>query len=274
MQVRVAPSIGELEGSPNDVWGTTRYVSRDEPTCFFGLYGLPDFYALWQHLGKKWILWAGSDVTNFLNGYWLDAVGEIKLDPRPLAAWIDQFCESWVENDVEQEALKGLGIKSQVCPSFLGNVDDYRVEYEWSEKPQIYASVSGDDFDLYKWQEIIDLSDRHPDIEFHLYGNTRPFGFITENNYNNVVIHGRVSKEQMNKEVKKMQGGIRLLEHDGFSEVIAKSVLWGQWPVSLIPYPYTLSVDELDTLKGKKEPNTEGRNYFLKTLNRFPWNTK
>ena len=83
----------------------------------------------------------------------------------------------------------------------------------------------------------------------------------------NVFVHGKVPKEQMNEEIKHMQGGIRLLKHDGFSEIIAKSILWGQWPISAIPYSYTV-----DKPMTKSEPNIEGRNYYRKILNNYPWN--
>ena len=71
-----------------------------------------------------------------------------------------------------------------------------------------------------------------------------------------------------------MQGGIRLLEHDGFSEIIAKSVLWGQYPISLIPYPHTLLPSQIGTLVDRKEPNIEGRNYYRSVINKYKWNVK
>ena len=76
----------------------------------------------------------------------------------------------------------------------------------------------------------------------------------------------------MNKEIKKMTGAIRMTEFDGFSEIIAKSLLWEQWPISLIFYPFAFSPDDLKILKTLKEPNTAGRDYFIKILNKYPWN--
>ena len=263
VQCRIAPSLGSLEGHPNTVWGTVDYTNQDDAAVFFGLYGLPDFYALWRHKGKKYILWAGSDIRHFLNGYWLDEKGDIKVLPFDLARWINKYCESWVENEVERDLLLRLGVESQVCPSFMGNIDDYKISYE--ANGNYYASVSGNDFDLYRWGEIEKLAAKHPGTVFHLYGNT--IEWATKNK--NVIVHGRVSKEEMNEEVQYMQGGIRLLPMDGFSEVIAKSVLWGQWPVSAIEYPFVHSIDEIGSDFG---PNVEGRNYYRKTLNAYPWN--
>lgn len=263
VQCRIAPSLGALEGHPNDVWGTVEYTNRDDPTVFMGLYGFNDFYELWRHRGKKWAFWCGSDVRHFIAGYWLDDEGETHVNPDNLAEWINKYCESWCENEVEQTALANVGIYAQVCPSFMGNVKDYDVTYEWNEIPMAYASVSGNDFRLYGWDKIELLAEEHPEVLFFLYGNTVPW----RTKHANVIVRGRIPKEQMNEEIKKMQGGLRLLEFDGFSEVIAKSVLWGQWPVSQIEYPHVLK-----SLEFPKEPNIAGREYYLKRLNDYPWN--
>lgn len=270
-QCRYAPSLGALEGTPKEVWGTLDFCFADEPTVFFGLYGLPDFFALWRHKGRKCILWAGSDINNFTNGYWLDDKGDIKLDPVPLAAWINKNVDNYVENEVEKLALAKLGIESKVVPSFLGNVDDFPLCYKPSEKIRLYTSVSGDDFKLYGWDKIPKLASLNPAVEFHLYGNTsNPFRARLPN----IFFHGRVPKEQMNAEIKEMTGALRLTEFDGFSEIIAKSLLWGQWPVSLIEYPHTLKPENIDMLVVAREPNIKGREWLLEVVNKYPWNTK
>lgn len=263
-QCRIAPSLGTLAGHPNDVWGTVDYTDTTQPTVFFGLYGLPDFYELWRHTGKKWILWAGSDIRHFEAGYWLEEGGGIRLDYRSLAKWINKHCENWVENIREQEALHRVGIHSQICPSFMGNVDDYPVSYTPNKK--YYASVSGDDFALYGWGKVEGMAKRFPDFEFHLYGNRKPW---TSKNPN-VFVHGRVPEDTMNSEIQHMQGGLRLVEFDGFSEILAKSVLWGQWPVSVIPYQHILQYEP----EVKDEPNIQGREYYRRVINQYPWNAK
>lgn len=270
MQIRVAPSLGSLEGTPEQVWGTTSYTQIGEPAVFMGVYGLPDFYALWRHKGERHILWCGSDIRHLQNGYWLDDVGKLRLDNKAMARWISANCTSWVENLVEWNALANMGIQSNITPSFMGDIDDFPVSYKHSYNPKVYASVSGNDFGLYGWDQIERVAAVHPEIEFHLYGNSVPWD--TKNP--NVVVHGRVPKEVMNEQVKNMQGGLRLLPFDGFSEIIAKSVLWGQWPISLIPYPHVLTLDDLPTLRLQFEPNIAGRNYYRAKVNQYPWNTK
>ncbi|KKQ48576.1 MAG: hypothetical protein US68_C0028G0003 [Candidatus Shapirobacteria bacterium GW2011_GWE1_38_10] len=274
IKCRVAPSLGGgFAGTPEKVWGTKPYnaeTDKELPCVFFGLYGLPDFYALWRHKGKKWILWAGSDIRHFISGYWLAEKGEIKIEPRALAKWINKNCENWTENEIEANALKKFGIKSKICPSFMGNKNKYPISYQWNKKPKVYASVSGNDFLLYRWPEIEILGKKYSDIEFYLYGNTAPWR--TKNK--NVIIRGRISQDMMNEEIQDMQGGLRLLPFEGFSEIVAKGILWGQYPISAIKYPHTLSISEIGKLKNKKEPNFAGRKYYFNMLNKYPWNCR
>ena len=87
----------------------------------------------------------------------------------------------------------------------------------------------------------------------------------------NIFVHGRVSKEQMNEEIKEMQGALRLTEFDGASEILVKSILWGQWPVSLLSYKYMIDIEDLGKLKNKQRPNFVGRSHYRRILNQFPW---
>lgn len=278
MQVRIAPSLGELEGTHQEVWGTSEYKDTKEPTVFMGLYGLPDFFTLWRHKGKKYILWCGSDITHFQNGYWLDDKGMIKIEPSALAEWINKYCENWCENEVERKALEEMGIEAQVCPSFMGNIDDYKVEYKHEERPQVYLSVSGNNFKMYGWDIVEQIADRCDLCDFHLYGNT----YEWKTKHSNVFVHGRVPKEQMNEEIKKMQCGLRLcVDMDGASEITMKSVLWGQYPITAGSYKYP-HIDGfrdlnhlvwlLNNLVHRNKPNIDGRDYYISNLNSFPWN--
>jgi hypothetical protein len=267
-QCRWSPTLGELEDTHQNIWGTKDYEDLDAPTVFFGLYGLPDFYTLWRHRGYKAILWAGSDIQHFIKGYWLEDGGAIKLCPKSLAKWINKHCDSFVENEIEQYTLKLFGIESIIAPSFLGDVNQFTVNFKPGNK--LYTSISGDNIELYGWDKIPALAEENPDIEFHLYGNT--IDIVTP--HKNVIVHGRVPKEQMNDEIKEMQGALRLTSFDGFSEILAKSVLMGQWPVSLIKYPHMLSVEQISSLPSLKLPNLAGREHYISTLNDFIWNQK
>src|SRR3990167_4550292 len=142
MQCRIAPSLGALEGHPNDVWGTTPYVSRSQPTVFFGLYDMRDYIALFRHQGKKDILWAGSDLRNLVNGFMLND-GKLKVasqllrrfSPVTQSRFMMWFvrelreAEHYVENEFEAGQLGLMDIECRITPSFMGNVRDYEIEY-------------------------------------------------------------------------------------------------------------------------------------------------
>lgn len=275
---RWAPTLGELEASHEKVWGTKTYDPETDiarPTVFFGLYGLPDFYALWRHQGEKHILWAGTDILHFTNGYWLDKRGEIRIKPKPLAAWIAAHCTSWVENRAEAKALRKLGIKANVCPSFLGDANAFGVCYRSSDNPKAYLSVSGDNFEMYGWDIVERIAGDLPWMEFHLYGNTKDW----KTKHPNVIVHGRVPKEQMNTEIKDMQIGLRLTTFDGFSEILAKAVLMGQYAIGKVKHPRIPSfvndmdlIVKLNAIRHKTGPNLKAREWYRKNLNAYPWN--
>ena len=277
-QCKIAPSLGDgFAGHPNDIWKTTNYFNQEDQTVFFGMYGLPDFYSLWRHKGKKAILWAGSDIEHFINGYWLEEKGVVKLSPKPLAVWINRNCESWVENEVEAESLRKFGIKSNICPSFLGNMDDFPDSFIPSDNPKVYLSVSGNYYEEYGWNLIEDIAAEVPEITFYLYGSDK-----WKTKHNNVIVKGRVSQEKMDSEIKDMQCGLRLNKVDGFSEITAKSILWGQYPIVRKEFGYP-HIDGFETreelisllkcLKTKKESNP-AREIYRNKINRYPWNTK
>ncbi len=272
---RTAPSLGGgFDGTPLSAWGTVPNYdpSEEEPVIFFGLYGFPDFFALWRHKGRRAILWAGSDILHFINGYWLDEEGLIRMDNGALAKWMNLNCENYVENVVEQDLLMKCGIFASVVPSFLGNVKEYGESFIPSDRPKVYISSGKDRQEEYGFG-IIERIAPFCEVDFYLYGadwtTVQP----------NIFVRGRIPISEMNEEVKNMQAGLRLNEMDGFSEILAKSILWGQYPISRIPYNLidTYQTDEelislLNNLKEKKESNREAREWYRENINKYPWN--
>lgn len=248
-QIRIAPSLGDgFAGHPNDVWGTVPYTNPQQPCVFFGMYGLADFQALWNHTGERAVLWCGSDIRNLLKDYWLDKHGSEKIKVH-FPMHVDHF----VENSLEQIALASVGIESKIVPSFLGDVSKFTPQ-EIKTKKRYYTSVSGDNFSLYGWDEIDDWAARIPDAEFHLYGNRGDY----PTKMPNVFLHGRLSQEGMDTQIKTMTGALRLTRFDGASEILVKSTLWGQTPIS--PYIYYDWLGNRDKL--------------LSVVNKYPWNVQ
>lgn len=275
-QCRWSPTLGALEGTHKEIWGTDNHTDDTRPTVFFGIYGLPDFYKLWRHIGTKYILWAGSDILHFQNGYWLEDGGGIKVDPKPLAEWINKHCKSYCENEVERQVLHDCGIEAEVIPSFLGKVSDYEIEFK-PGKTRVYLSANPGRELEYGWGVIEEIADRC-NADFYLYGVND-----WKTKHPNVHVKGRVPKEVMNDEIKSMTCGLRLNEHmDGFSEITAKSILWGQYPLvwAKFQYPFLDSFSNLDELVQKINGLSEKTHYnpvrewYRNNLNKYPWNTK
>ena len=275
-QLRYSKSLGGgFSGTPNEVWGTIDYIDRNKPTVFFGMYDLRDYISLWRHKGKAWILWCGGDLNNLDRGFVLND-GKLRWISKlpffkPLLIKLLKKAENWVENDWEADILYKHRIIAGICPSFLGDISKYRVSFKPGNK--VYLSCSGGRYKQYGWDLIEEIADKVPEITFYLYGSNN-----WKTKHKNVILRGRISQKQMNKEVSKMQAGIRPLEFDGCSEVVVKSVLWGQHPISRINYPFvdnyktkTELINLLKKLPKKKKPNLKARNWFLNNLNRYPW---
>jgi len=255
-QCKISPTLGGgFAGTPNKVWGTTDYKDLNKDTVFFGCYGLPDLMIIRSHKGRKAILWAGTDVTYLINGYWLDDKGKFRLDPKVVGVYLNKTCENWCENNLERDELKSVGIEAKVCPSYLGNVKKIK-PYQWkSGIPKAYISVSGDDFKAYGWTEIDEFAKNNPEVMIYCYGNRSEWKSVRPN----VFVRGRVTQKQMDSEIKKMHIALRFNKHDGFSEIVAKAVLMEQNVISKIDYPF---------LKlGRKK----ARKWLLKNVNKFPW---
>lgn len=275
---RTAPSLGGgFDGTPESAWGTPPYnpeTDQDSPVVFFGLYGFPDFYTLWKHKGPKAILWAGSDIIHFVNGYWLDGEGSIRLSRKPLATWISANCDNYVENITEYQMLADVGIFAKIVPSFLGDIDKYEASFKSATRPKVYVSTGKGRQKEYGFQLIEEIAPKCR-VDFYLYGDE------WESKHDNVFVRGRIPIEIMNAEVKGMQAGLRLNVMDGFSEILAKSILMGQYPISAIAYPkIDTFVDEKDLVKKlnclheKKGPNEEARDFYRGVINSYPWNNK
>lgn len=278
IQLKYAKSLGGgFDGDPKKAWNCVEYTNRNNPAVFVGMYDLRDYIALWRHKGKAWVFWCGSDISNLDNGFmcnngklmWLS-----KILPgfKSILLSILNKADHWCENQREQGLLSKNGVKASVNVSFFGRKESYKVEYKWSPNTQVYISASEGRQIEYGFDIIEQLAGYLPDITFHFYGatwNTKQF---------NIIVHGKVPLHRMNREISKMHCGLRLNKFDGFSEITAKSILWGQYPITYIPYPnipwYSCTAELkslLKDLRNKKEPNTEVRDYYLNKINKFPW---
>lgn len=291
---RVAPSLGALDadheyGIPGHTrtWGTIDYNRSQhskEPTVFFGLYDLRDYIALSRHKGQKWVLWAGSDLENLVNGFAFND-GKLKQLSVLLKGVFTTFimrilmkAEHWVEDIDEANKLAKFGIKAEICPSFMGDVEQFGISYKVAHHPNIYISGHPGREDEYGFETVKRIAPQCPDVRFHVYGSMPP---DWKQYPKNVILHGKVSREEFNRDIRSYQCGLRLNKSDGFSEITAKSILMGQYAITYLQYPMIPNynnnkelVSLLNSLRSLNRPNKQGRDYYMSVLNNYPWNIK
>jgi len=267
-KIRCSQSVIGFKDRAIKTWGLEEWkgwTDNNASVVFFGLYTKHDYDAFLRHKGKKIVFWCGSDILNLQGNY--DSRRVLKLFPET---------EHYCENEVEAEGLRRAGIEAKIVPSFLDDIEKFPVCFKPSENPQIFLCGHDKREDEYGVSVVERIADKVPFATFHIYGIDKDSPYFS--GIKNVVCHGKVPEAQFNEEIKGYQAGMRTNDHDGFSEVIAKSVLLGQYPISKIKYDkiwnYTTDeelVDLIEKLKLTKEPNIEGREHYQKILNKFPF---
>ncbi len=227
------------------------YSTLFAPTFFFGMYHIHDYKRFVIHRGKRIVFWCGSDILN-LNKW---------------NKWIFRLftARHYCENVVECKKLLEFGIVSTIQPLFLDNPLRYKIGYKHSSKPHIWLCMHDGRTVEYGLPIVYRLASDLPEYTFHVYG-------LCNADVGNIRFH-KCSDEQLNKEIVNYQAGLRLNEFDGFSEVIAKSILLGQYPISRIKYDWIDSFSTYDTLlfllkelKLKEKPNYMAMNYWHNEL--------
>lgn len=236
-------------------YGLKEYIWwRDwkKPVIFFGLYNPVDYVKFFLHRGKKIVHWCGSDILQ---------VGWMSRWIRRIRA--KHICETEVERGVLQVLLQQ---DIEVKPTFLSNVDEFEVSYKQSKNPKVYIHINRNAERESGLEIIKRIAPLVPDVTFHIFGRMEwqvlPL---------NVVRRGYVPENEFNEEIKNYQAGLDFHVFSGFSEIIAKSILMGQYPIAYVRYPLVDSFHNekelialLQNLSNKKEPNYQVRDYYLK----------
>jgi hypothetical protein len=228
-----------------------RWVHSCDRTIFFGMYHPGDYARyLWQR-GPKTVAWMGSDIRQ-LPGLWAN-----------LLRRAEHICE----NEVEQAALEQKGIKAKVRYIFSEAVSDFPNFFTPSKRPHVWSCIRPGRELEYGLGLIKAAAAIVSEVTFHVYG-------IERQNEKNVIYHGKVPNKLLNTDIRRYHCGLRLNRFDGFSEVTAKSILLGQYPITMIKYPRidcARSPDELllllRALKDKDQPNP-ARVWWRNELNR------
>lgn len=269
MKYRASPAVHIFGEKIEKAWGLKGWQGWQDPdkdVLFFGMYEIQDFNVYHNHEGKKTIFWCGSDIPRiFINP---ERMRIVKENPE---------VEHWVETKLQAVELEQAGITAKIAPSFLEDINDFPLSFKPSDKPHIWLSGHPNREEEYGFDLIKKIAPSLPNITFHLYGVDN--GDNRKECPQNVIYHGWVSNKQLNEEIKNYQGCIRTNQHDGFSEVPAKTMLLGQYAITFLLYEYSWKYnteDELVALLEKlcqtKEPNIKARDYYRENLNNYPWN--
>lgn len=224
---------------------------------FFGMYNWVDYWRFLWHRGPKTVFWCGSDILN------------LQKRPRWQKILAQASAHHICENVIEERALSEMGIEcSEVKPCLFDSMKGIRKSFKPSKAPHVYLCIQPGREGEYGLWTLMEVFNQVPDVMFHIYGGTDIFktGYREIRCYwpdfKNVIFHGKVPNEQFNGDIKNFHAALRLNEFDGFSEILAKSVLMGQYPISRIPYPHMDSYETIDELvillkqlKNKKRPN-------------------
>jgi hypothetical protein len=267
MKIRVSSSVFHFKERAENTWKLKPWEGINDPDkelLFFGVYHDRDWEVFDNFDGKKIVFWCGSDILRLMEDYERKRI--IKNNP----------CDHYCENEIEAQNLRTVGIEPIVIPSFLDDINKYPITFEPPRdgKWKVWLCGHPEREEEYGFVLSKRMAKFFPDIEFHFYGVEKP----EQEQLPNIIYHGKVPEDVLNEEINNYHCGFRPNFHDGVSEVMIKSMLLGQYPITRIKYEgvwnYENEKDLIGLFKKLKEqvkPYYEGRSIWLKRLNQFPW---
>lgn len=291
MKLRYSTSVKNFGKKAIIKWGIEEWKGIDDPDqdlLFFGLFHDRDFEVYHNFKGKKTVFWCGGDILRLLEDYERQRV--LKINPAK------HYCET----QEQATKLRSVGIEPEVVPSYLGemltpsfeapvlkvskiddagmvNVEDTNLDSlpNW----KIWMTAHPHREQEYGLDQAKHLAKLFDDVEFHFYGVEKEYEgkILTElDNLPNVFYHGEVPEERFDEEIANYHCGLRCNESDGVSEVVVKSILLGQYPISRLPYEgvwqyhnFLELVELVKKLKEQRTPNYRTRNLWVFKLNNF-----
>ncbi len=161
-------------------------------------------------IGKKVIThWIGTDVLNATSG-------EVGYLGHP---FIDHHfvCYEPLKNE-----LQSIGIESTVLPIVPFNMDLSIDKMPDTHSVMIY--MPDNKLDHYGYNDLRYVFESFPDVIFHIVAN---YGKGLEK-YNNVIAHGWLDKNAMEKLYKEISIVIRFIKHDGLSMSVIEGLMKGK----------------------------------------------
>jgi hypothetical protein len=180
-----------------ELYNLKEYNNTKESCLFFGIYNNIDIEILQNHIGKKYVMYGGTD-CDFRFGERLKNFDIIKK--------LEVNFISISENI--QERLKKRGIESEIIKLDLVDYNKFKVGeignkiYVYLGNKNIEKEDIGTEKDIYGYKEYIEIKGRFPEFEF-----------IESNNLNK-------RQEEMSEIYKECFIGLRLTKYDGNANTV------------------------------------------------------
>lgn len=230
MQLKTSKIIQSFHERFRKKFSFEEYRSKEKPAVFFGLYTNSDRHSFSNHVGPK-ILWlAGSDAIRMLRHYKFNKIDKNNFKKCTIIAESE-----WIKKDLDVMGLNYHEI------SFC--LDDL---YKWKPEPlgdSLYWYGGGQTKYGKEYMGIV--RETFPDLPIL------------------VLDHKSIAYEQMPEFYKKCFAGIRLVEHDGFSQTVAEMGLMGRPTIWNGKCPASINYKNIDDVLK-----------IIEGLRRADWNYK
>jgi hypothetical protein len=191
---------------------------RNKPAMFW-LYFENDYKTLANHTGKKYICWHGTDVLIF-NAKFRQYINLIR-NPEITHIFL---------NRITQSEMFQLGIYGEVHYIFWA--DPLKFKPETGLTKDCYMTGKKDNGQIYGEMIFNSLAWRFPEWTFHIFGIEPTVPVYCEN----VKYYGWIPEDEMDEITRKFGLCLRYNAHDGFPQVVCKSLLREQYVLTQLPY--------------------------------------
>jgi hypothetical protein len=191
---------------------------RNKPAMFW-LYYEDDYKALINHTGKKIICWHGSDVIWFYKSF--QKYINLIRDPAVTHVFL---------NYVTQAEMFRIGVYGVKRYIFWADPAKFTPQTGLTKDAYIVAKKGNEE--IYGECIVNSLAWKYPEWTFHIFGCSPTVPVYCDN----VKYYGWIPEDEMDEITLKFGCCIRHNVHDGFPQIVCKSLLREQYVLTQLPY--------------------------------------